>query len=516
MNREDKNKGKRSFAVRRKEAHEKKRLAREAAQKEKIDKRFAARRRKEEQDRKRRAKEAERREKLTRRLSQQQKNMSAGYHRFETAMMRCLRWFSVLLDKIIFNRKHAVLISFVLALIMCIGVNANSLQGLAASTLTSSRSVSDVTLHVIYNEDAYEISGVPDTVDVTFTGDASAVTAAASSSDGEIVADLTGLGEGTHNVTVTSEGYDDNVNVKVDPSVVTVTLKKKITRKFTISYDFINQDDMDSVYTLGEPVFDDTTVNVRASKDTLNSIASVKALIDVSGVTEDFEQDAKLIAYDSDGQVVDAEIVPETMHVTVPITSNSKTVPIEIEVTGEVSGDQAIASLTSDQTSVTVYGSEEDLAQVDYVTVTLDASTITKDGTILRPITLPDGVTSASINQVTLTVTLGDKTTRTIDDVKINYINNTAGYTATQADNKTTTSVIVSGTASNIARITADDINVYIDMSDASPGTQTFDLQVDQPTDGLVRYELTEDTYELTINGTGTETPTSEGEENNG
>jgi YbbR domain-containing protein len=482
----------------------------------KAEKRFAARKKKAEKEKERREKDAERKVEIARRIAEQSKHMSASYRRFENAMMRCLRWFSILLDKIIFNRRHAVLISFVLAVLMCVSVNANSLRGLASSTLTSSRSVTDVTLHVEYNEDAYEVSGAPDTVDVTFTGDASAVTNAASSSEGELLIDLTGLGEGTHNVKVTAEGYDDNVNVKTDPSTVTVTLNRKITREFTISYDFINQDDMDSVYTLGTPTFEDTTVNVRASEDTLNSIASVKALIDVTVVTADFEQDAKLIAYDSDGQVVDAEIVPKTMHVSVPVSSNSKTVPIEIVVSGEVSGSQAIASLTSDQTSVTIYGSEENLAQVDYVTVSLDASTITKDGDILRPITLPDGISSASINQVTLTVKLGDKTTKEVDGVKINYINNTAGYTATQEDNITTTTVIVSGTAANIAGVTADDIYVYIDMEDAQPGTQTFELQVEQPTDGLVRYELEDDTYELTINGTSTATPTSEGEENNG
>lgn len=485
-------------------------------QDKRAEKRFATRQKKAAKDKERQRKEEERKVELAKRIARQSQHMQATYKRFENAMMRCLRWFSVLLDKIIFNRKHAVLISFVLAVLMCISVNASSLRGIATSTLTSSRSVSDVALNLEYNNDAFEVSGAPETVDVTFTGDASAVTAAASSNEGKIVADLSGLSEGTHNVEVKGEGYDDNVNVKVDPSVVTVTLKKKVTHTYTISYDFINKDEMDPVYTLGDPQFDSTTVNVRASQDTLDTIASVKALIDVTGVSADFEQNAKLIAYNSDGQVVDAEIVPGTIHVSVPVTSNSKTVAVEVAVTGEVSGRKAIASLTSDQSSVTVYGSEEDLAQVDHVTVNLDASTITKDGTILRPITLPEGISSASINQVSLTVKLGEKTTKTVDGVKINYINNTAGYTATQKDNETTTSVTVSGTAANIASVTADDINVYIDLKDAQPGTQTFKLQVDQPESGLVRYELPDDEYELTINGTAVETSGSEGEENNG
>ena len=171
-------------------------------QDKRAEKRFATRQKKAAKDKERQRKEEERKVELAKRIARQSQHMQATYKRFENAMMRCLRWFSVLLDKIIFNRKHAVLISFVLAVLMCISVNASSLRGIATSTLTSSRSVSDVALNLEYNNDAFEVSGAPETVDVTFTGDASAVTAAASSNEGKIVADLSGLSEGTHNVEV--------------------------------------------------------------------------------------------------------------------------------------------------------------------------------------------------------------------------------------------------------------------------------------------------------------------------
>ena len=94
--------------------------------------------------------------------------------------------------------------------------------------------------------------------------------------------------------------------------------------------------------------------------------------------------------------------------------------------------------------------------------------------------------------------------------------NNTGNYTATQPDGKTTTSVTVYGTADNIKAVSADDIMVYIDMSDAQPGLQTFDLQIDQPENGLVRYELLEDTYELNVIGDTTQDTQTEGDTNNG
>jgi YbbR domain-containing protein len=110
-------------------------------------------------------------------------------------------------------------------------------------------------------------------------------------------------------------------------------------------------------------------------------------------------------------------------------------------------------------------------------------------------------VNSSNINQVTMTVQLGERASRTIDDVKLRFKNNVNNYKVSHPENKTTTSVTVYGTAENIEKITAADINVYIDMLDAKPGLMQFPLQVDQPTNGLVRYSLTESTYELNVLG---------------
>ena len=439
-------------------------------------------------------------------IVRQSKKVARSYARFENALFKVVMVFSSFIDKILFNRHYSKVVALVLALLMYMTVNAGSMLQLS-SGITSSKSASGVPVTVLYNDETFELSGMPDSVDVTFTGDATSVTSAANA-DGRIVADLEGLTEGTHNVRLTADGYGNNVAIKIDPSNVTVTLKEKTTRQFDLSYDLVNQDEMEDIYSVGMPEFEYSRINVRASSDKLDSIAFVKALIDVSGQTSDFEQDAGLVAYDANGQVVDATIIPDTVHVKVPVSSPSKMVAIHVEVTGEMAEEQAIESISMDQESATLYGPEDILSAIEYVTVTLDASSITKDSTILRPVTLPAGVSSSSVSQVTLSVRLGERTSRTISDVPITYRNNTNNYRATQAENKTTTSVTVYGTENNIKDITADDITVYIDMQNAQPGSSVFALQVEQPTDGLVRYELDETEYQLNIIGetTGGET----------
>ncbi len=445
------------------------------------------------------------------RIAEQSKKVKRTYEKMEDFLFRVLRAFSTFLDKVLFNEKYSKVVSLVLAVLLYAIVNYNALSTSFQSSLRYSKTLSDVTVLAKYNSDTFEISGLPEKVDVILTGDAANVTSAANAENGTVICDLDGLTEGEHEIKLTTEGYGNNVNVVVNPTNVNVVMKKKTTRQFDISYDFINQDKMEQIYSAGTPEFEYTKINVRASKDTLDSIAFVKALIDVSGQSADFEQDAVLVAYDSSGKPVNADIVPNTVHVKVPVTSPNKSVNIQVQVSGEVPDGKAIDSITMDQQTVTIYGSETTLANIDQVVVTLDAGTLTKDSTVLRPIVLPAGVTSATNTQVTMNITLADAEEKTIDDIPINVINNNKHYKASQPDNKTTTSVTVKGTKNNIDKLTADDINVYIDMKDVQPGLQKFALQIEQPKDGFVVYTLNESEYELNVLGETSDADQSEG-----
>lgn len=445
------------------------------------------------------------------RIAEQSKKVKRTYEKMEDFLFRVLRAFSTFLDKVLFNEKYSKVVSLVLAVLLYAIVNYNALSTSFQSSLRYSKTLSDVTVLAKYNSDTFEISGLPEKVDVILTGDAANVTSAANAENGTVICDLDGLTEGEHEIKLTTEGYGNNVNVVVNPTNVNVVMKKKTTRQFDISYDFINQDKMEQIYSAGTPEFEYTKINVRASKDTLDSIAFVKALIDVSGQSADFEQDAVLVAYDSSGKPVNADIVPNTVHVKVPVTSPNKSVNIQVQVSGEVPDGKAIDSITMDQQTVTIYGSETTLANIDQVVVTLDAGTLTKDSTVLRPIVLPAGVTSATNSQVTMNITLADAEEKTIDDIPINVINNNKHYKASQPDNKTTTSVTVKGTKNNIDKLAADDINVYIDMKDVQPGLQKFALQIEQPKDGFVVYTLNESKYELNVLGETSDADQSEG-----
>lgn len=437
---------------------------------------------------------------LANRIARQSKKVASTYEHIENGLFKIFRIFSTWIDHLIFNPKYTKIVSLAIAILLFITVNFNSSSSIFDQPLTSAREISNMNVTAVYNSDVFEVSGIPESANVTVIGDSANVTSAINIG-GNVVVDLEGLTEGTHQVKLSTEGFNNNVDINIEPSDAIITLKKKTTREFDISYDFINMDKMNSIYSLGTPEFSYTKVNVRASKDTLDSIAFVKALIDVTGASGDFSQTARLIAYDANGQPINADIVPSEVEVTVPVSNPNKTVPIEVEVSGTVPNGMAIESIETDQKSVTIYASDSVLSKIDKVVVTVDASTLTQDTTLVRPITLPTGVNSSNVSQINLDVRLGEGVTKTIDGVAIYFRNNNNNYEFMPVDNKTTTSVNVFGTQSNVDAISAEDISVYFDMTDAIPGVQEFTLTIDQSPSSLVTYSLVENTYEVNVIG---------------
>lgn len=438
---------------------------------------------------------------LANKIANQSKKVANTYAHFEDTLFRIVRSFSTWIDNVLFNQRFSLLVSLGLAVLLYMTINFNSQDSLFGSPLLNSKDLNNIPVVAEYNSDTFEISGLPQTANITITGEGSNVNAAASNQKGTVVANLEGYTEGTHKIKLGAEGFNDNVDIKIDPSDVVVTLKKKNTGQFDLGYDFINQDKMNSIYSLSTPEFEYSKVNVRASKDTLDSIAFIKALIDVTGVESDFEQESTLVAYDKKGLPVNADIVPNTVNVSVKVTSPNKTVPITVETTGDVPNGMAIDSITMDHESVTIFASDSVLSKINQVGVSLDASTLTKDSSVLRPITLPTGVKSASVNQVTMDIKLAPGVTRTIENVPILFKNNVNKYKFATLNNQSTVNVDVFGTQANVDKVDPENIFVYFDMSNAVPGNQEFKLSVEQPLGSLVKYSVTQSTIAVTVSG---------------
>ena len=132
-------------------------------------------------------------------------------------------------------------------------------------------------------------------------------------------------------------------------------------------------------------------------------MATVKALIDINNLVKTevgiiTMNDIPLKAYDENGNVVDVEIVPEKITADITITSPSKELPIKVIPKGTVVFGQAISEITSDFSKVTVYGSEEALEKLNYISVEVDVDGLKSNKDYSETIKKPSGVRYISTN----------------------------------------------------------------------------------------------------------------------
>ena len=412
---------------------------------------------------------------IAKKIADSTNKISSNFSIMEEYFIKFFRFLSSLIDNFMFSPKYLGVASLLLALILyfLLGLQDNNLT----KALSSSKTLNSVNITTRYNSESFEVSGIPTRCDVIITGDAASVSNTAANKNGYCLIDLEGYTEGTHYVKVNAFGYGDNVSATAVPSNAQITLKRKTTSQFQLSYDFINTNQLDSKYVLGVPEFGDGVdyVNIRASQDTLNSISLVKALIDVKGQTGDFTVDAPLVAYNSRGQQVDAEIVPSTVKASVTISSPSKTVPITLRTKGNPPAGFAIDKIDiKDKQSTEIYGSQSTLESISTVYADLDLSTITSNTTIVQPIILPSGVTASSVSVINVEVVLDKAVSKTFNNIPLNYENNFKDYGATAES--LYVDVTVTGTRNTIDEFDENNIYAYVDFKDLEPGV--YDLPI--------------------------------------
>ena len=180
------------------------------------------------------------------------------YETIEENILKLFRWVSSLIDRLFFSTRYLGLFALLLACLAYFVATYDS----SSNVLSSSKMLSNVSINARYNSETFELSGLPSACEIVITGEAANVNNAASKK-GYCQVDLEGYTEGTHTVKMNAVGYGDNVSTIVSPSEVTITLKKKTTRQFDLTYDFINQNQMDSRYILTEPAFaQGTKINI--------------------------------------------------------------------------------------------------------------------------------------------------------------------------------------------------------------------------------------------------------------
>ena len=392
------------------------------------------------------------------------------------------------LDKILNKPNFLIYLSLLIAvgLFLLIDSKVISLVETEAEVITN------VPVVVNYNEEAYVVEGVPETVDITITGRKSDIYLAKQLGEYEVILDLSDYkpGDTPYKVYFTYSKSIDSLSYQLSPEYVQVTIKNKESEVKSIDYDLLNIDALDSRLSVESVTLNQSEVVVKGGSDALDAIASVKALIDLE--QQEFSEagtydidNIELAAYDSYGNRLDnIEIVPDTISATIVLDSYSKTVPLSVQTTGTLVTGKSIASILINNTtsySITIYGDESDLENIESIPVTIDVSDMGNESTRTYNVNIrrPNGVRDMSADSVEITATFGDEEQKTVV-LTSNFAqrNIGSGLTANPIAGQEI-SVQVKGVASVIEDITAEDIQAYIDLDGLTAGDYEVEVKID-------------------------------------
>lgn len=399
------------------------------------------------------------------------------------------------LDNILNKKKSLIVFSLVIAVVIFLFVN-----GRAVSLVENeSEILADQPISVVYNKEKYVVEGVPETADVILMGRQSDLYLAKQLDDHQIVLDLSDYKTGEYNVKLKYNHSVESVKYKIDPSTVKVTISEKISSVKTLTYELMNQDKLDEKLNVSEVELDTNEVYVKGSKNTLDKVATVKALIDVTKLNIDSsgtykidesegnvkadEKAMTLVAYDNDGNIINnVEIVPETVGAVVKVDSYYADVPIVVvpDEDSKMATGYAISSATPSVTTVRVYGNQEAINGIGSIEAVIDVEGLNKDKTFNVNLSKPKGVRYMSETSVSIAVKVAEEATKELTGVSLQHKNLGSDYVANTTNvEDTTVTVILKGASSVIDSITADKVYAYVDLSGLGVGTHDVPITVE-------------------------------------
>ncbi len=393
------------------------------------------------------------------------------------------------LEKALSKKSSMIILSLVLAVIVFVIIDRQNTTLLEKNAEV----LYDIPLSATYNDEEYVVEGLPETVDITLIGTKANLYLAKQLPTQDVNVDLSDLKPGVHKVSLKYKQSITSVEYKLDPSEVTVVVSSKKSETRSVESDIVNLNKLDSKLAINNTKLDTDEVIIKGTEDSLAKVSTIKALINVSDMVDpkagtNTLKDIPLIAYDENGAKVDVEMVPSKVTATVEIESPSKTVPLEIEPTGNVIFGKAIKNITSSVQKVTIYGNSKVLDNTNSIKVKIDVNNLKSNKDYTVTIKKPAGIREISEKVVTAKVELDDEVTTELSGVKLGVVNLGSNYTAqATSENATEVTVILKGVESIIKNITPSDVEAYVDLEGLAAGDHEVEIKV-KGTDPKVKY----------------------------
>ena len=406
------------------------------------------------------------------------------------------------MDKFMESRWFMRIVGLLLAFILYLSVNFDDIQKTANNNTGTSQNaietIQDVPLEVFYDSENLEVSGLPDTVNVTVEGPKAVVQQAKTVKDFQVYVDLNDIEIGEHQVEIQTQNISDKLTVKLDPQFANISVQEKVTEEFTVEPQF-NESILSNGYEAEGLAVDPKTVKVTGSKDEVEQIAYVIATLDVDEeINENVTREARVQVLDREYNKLNVLVEPEVVDVTVSVVNPSKSVPVTIKQKGSLPEGTTLESISVEPKEATIFGRQDVLDTVEEMLAEVDLSKIKKDSTITVPLALKDGLNKVAPEEVKVKVDVNTTEEKSLSGIEIKPegLADEYEYTITTPENGVV-DVALKGQNGEVSKVKKEDFSLALDLSGLEPGEHEVEIQADGPDN--VEWTLSQKTVKVEI-----------------
>ncbi|MGL4730384.1 MAG: CdaR family protein [Clostridium sp.] len=318
-------------------------------------------------------------------------------------------------------------------------------------------------------------------ISLTVKGAATAVYQIDKTRDFKIVADLSkyALKEGENTIPVQIKEAPSNISIVNSENLwIKIKIDTLEEKELPVQANIIGE--LPAGIHAGEANVSPKTVKVSGAKQFVDTVTSVVANVDATGVEKDINKIADLYAVDENGNVVkEVKLSTTNASVKIPI-SKGKMVPVEVKKSGSVQNG-TLQSIEVQPNVIEVSGETSEVANVGVIyTSPIDLSQIKTSTTLQVKLQIPENI-RVSTDTVTVKINVvenkeEEKVVEKTVSVPIKYTNQLENSTVTLG--KDSVQLVLSGKEADIKAIDASKIVATIDLKDLQEGVHNVPIGI--------------------------------------
>lgn len=258
------------------------------------------------------------------------------------------------------------------------------------------------------------------------------------------------------------------------PGYITVTVEEKDSKDILVNVVYSGSVPTGYISKTDEETLDYQQIHISGPASVVERITQARVDVDLTGQTESINQTYRYTLCDANGEPVDSELITVNateVRLQVPV-QQIKTVNLALNIVDGGGVTAQTVTIGIDPGSIRICGSKaalEDLGD-ELIIGTVYLADYSGEVELTFDIVLPEGITNLSAQtEATVTMVFPELSERSININNIRAVNVPEGLEVEILTQVLT--VRLRGPAGEIVNISADDIQVTVDFSNAEPGT---------------------------------------------